>query len=109
MYIYFLNMIPPLPPTVSPVTRMEATARAGFPPRRDAAGIPSDDMTDRCVSVMLSRVGRPTAPAAAAVPKRDVIDDHTVLATRGLCHVRGIRGPGWGDGWEWGRVLGVRV
>lgn len=63
---------------------MDATARAGFPPRRDAAGMPSDDITDRCVSVMLRRVGRPTAPAAAAVPNSEVIDDQTVLARSGL-------------------------
>lgn len=64
---------------------MDATARAGFPPRRDAAGMPRDDITDRCDRVMLSRGGRPTAPAAATVPKSDVIDDQTVLARRGLC------------------------
>ena len=49
--------------------------------------MPSDDMTDRCVRVMLRRGVSPTAPAAAAVPKSDVIDDHTVLANNGLCGV----------------------
>lgn len=46
--------------------------------------MPSEDITDRCVRVMLSRGVKPTAPAAAAVPKSDVIDDHTVLAKSGL-------------------------
>ena len=68
----------------SPVTRIDATASAGFPPSRDAAGMPSDDMTDRCDKVMLRRGVRPTAPAAATVPKSDVIEDHTVPARRGL-------------------------
>lgn len=89
---YFPSPLPPNPHphphpphcSFSPVTRMDATARAGFPPRRDAAGIPRDDITDRCVRVMLRRGVSPTAPAAAAVPKRDVIDDHTVLANNGL-------------------------
>lgn len=64
---------------------MEATARAGFPPSKAAAGMPRDDITDRCVRVMLRRGVRPTAPAAAAVPKREVIDDQIVLARSGLC------------------------
>lgn len=64
---------------------MDATARAGFPPSSDAAGMPRDDMTDRCVRVILRRGVRPTAPAAAAVPKSDVIEDQTVLANSGLC------------------------
>lgn len=79
---------------------MDATARAGFPPRRDAAGMPRDDMTDRCVRVMLRRGVRPTAPAAAAVPKREVIDDHTVLTNSGLCvvcFVLSTQGRGGGE------------
>lgn len=72
-----------------PVTRMDATARAGFPPSKAAAGIPREDMTDRWVRVMLRRGVSPTAPAAAAVPNREVIDDQTVLAKRGLCNSGG--------------------
>lgn len=64
---------------------MEATARAGFPPSKAAAGMPKEDITDRWVRVMLRRGVRPTAPAAAAVPNRDDMDDQIVLARSGLC------------------------